>query len=105
MGRNSRSHEAVLRSMDEDIIPRYEELLMSLKSLCLYSVIARCEDCRALSSVSSLACVTDSDETVIFTNSCPECGGVCAPYRGELKKLRCPKCRRRLNITPIGRWD
>lgn len=103
-GKNAKNRDMITKVMDAEIIPQFEAIKPSLKKWYIKNQVIRCRVCRTLRTVSSLVCTKDDDRVITFTNRCPDCGKACAPYK-RIDKIPCPKCGRRLVLSPNGFWD
>lgn len=103
-GKNAKNRDMIAKIMDAEIIPQFEQIEPSLSKWYICNVVIRCKACRTLRTVPSLFCKSKDGKIITFTNCCPDCGKACTPYK-KIDKIPCPKCGRRLKLSPDGVWD
>jgi len=84
---------------------RFEEALSEgeAEDYCFSNAVISCDDCHKLYNVSDFS-YSDNDETIRYTEPCPECGLECEPLP-DTESILCPKCGAEMTGEETGHWD
>lgn len=88
--------------------PLFAEVTAALQQGCQFRIDrfpAVCNRCKTIRTATRVVWFPPEGESRVVTTPCPDCGDRMDWYAQDAPVVRCPTCKRPIQLSPIGHWD